>query len=88
MIQRKYSSYDKFERIHETFALAMQVLHFEKFLSTQEDSLHLIEELDHAIHQLHQLQTVTEIEFSLSKEVKEILEKYRSFCENTSLGKM
>ena len=36
-------SYKRCKRIHETFTLAMQVLHFEKFLSTQEDSLHLIE---------------------------------------------
>ena len=52
------------------------------FFPLKKIQTHLIEELDHAIHQL---QTVTEIEFNLSKEV---LEKYSRFCQDTSLGNM
>ena len=79
--------YERSKRVNQLLlALAMEVLHFRAFqLSLSEDDLSSINVLEDELVKVHQMKELKI--HSLSKEAKEILERYEIFVENTLDGK-
>ena len=79
----KGKNYKRCKRIHETLSLALQVLHFEAFLGSIENTAELVEVVRYGTTKI---EDETSVDFRYSKEMEEIFSNYHIYCKKTENG--
>ena len=79
----KGKNYKRCKRMHETLSLAHQVLHFDAFLDSIENTTELVEVVR---YQTTKLEDETSVDFRYSKEMEEIFSNYHIYCKKTENG--
>lgn len=82
----KGKNYKRCKRMHELLALAMESLHFEMFLASQENSFENYEIIRSEVGVMKQEIDHEDSNFVYSKEMEDIFTKYTSYCDDTRKG--
>lgn len=81
----KGKNYKRCKRMHELLALAMEIVHFDSFLSTQENATEICEVIQREVENLKQEKNVDS--HGYSKEMDDVLLQYHVYSNGTQNGK-